>query len=177
MVGNIFFSVIFFTAIFALDTWRRRMFILAIAAFVTEWITALIHLSMLNYISLFINILFFQIIVIKLIIQVAKSKKTDAGVILESINAYLMMGLMFTTWVAIAMVFDPASFSFNTDSPSFMDYSYFTFVTMTTLGYGEITPILPFARSISILISTSGQIYIAVIIAMLVGKYAATQNS
>jgi len=75
------------------------------------------------------------------------------------------------------MVFDPASFSFNTDSPSFMDYSYFTFVTMTTLGYGEITPILPFARSISILISTSGQIYIAVIIAMLVGKYAATQNS
>ena len=177
IMGTIFFSLIFFTAIFALDTWRRIMFILAIVAFVTEWITELTHMPILNYISLVINILFFQIIVIKLIIQVAKSKKADGGVILESINGYLMMGLMFTTWVAIAMIYDPAAFSFNTDNPTFMDFSYFTFVTMTTLGYGEITPILPFARSISILISTSGQIYIAVIIAMLVGKYAASQNT
>jgi hypothetical protein len=49
-------------------------------------------------------------------------------------------------------------------------------VTLNTLGYGEITPTVPFAKSISILISTSGQIYIAVIIAMLVGKYAGSQK-
>jgi len=152
------------------------MFLIATIAFVTEWITGWINLSYLNYASLFANILFFQIIVVKLIIQVAKSKKADAGVIFESINGYLMLGLMFTTWIAIAMLYSSEAFSFQTDAPTPRDYVYYTFVTMTTLGYGEITPVEPFAKSLAILISTSGQIYVAVIIAMLVGKYAGSQK-
>lgn len=153
------------------------MFTVAVLALTTEWIAYWIDLPWLNYLSSLINIIFFQIIVIKLIIQIAKSKKTNAGVIFESINGYLMMGLMFTTWVAIAMLYDPGAFSFGTSGPTAMNYVYFTFVTMTTLGYGEITPVVPFAKSLAILISTSGQIYIAVIIAMLVGKYAGSQNN
>jgi len=134
-------------------------------------------MTLLNYISLFANILFFHIVVIKLIIQIAKSKKANAGVIFESINGYFMLGLLFTTWIAIAMLYDPGAFSFPTENPTARDFTYYTFVTMTTLGYGEITPVLPFAKSISILISTSGQIYVAVIIAMLVGKYAGSQKA
>lgn len=174
--SNIFFSFIFFTAIFALETSRKIMLTIAVIAFITEWISPLLNFSALHYFSLLINILFFQIIVVKMIIQVAKSSKADAHIILESINGYLMMGLMFTTWVGVAMFYDPTSFSFNVDNPMARDFTYFTFVTITTLGYGEITPNLPFAKSISILISTAGQIYVAVIIAMLVGKYASQKN-
>ncbi len=176
VIGSVFFSLIFFISIFTLNSGRKTMFTIAVIAFVTEWISELINMPVLNYLSLLTNIAFFQFIVIKLIIQIAKSKKADAGVIFESINGYLMMGLMFTTWVAIAMLYDPAAFSFQVENPNGQDYVYFTFVTMTTLGYGEITPVLPFAKSLSILISTSGQIYVAVIIAMLVGKYAGSQK-
>ncbi|MEZ5199055.1 MAG: hypothetical protein R2764_22530 [Bacteroidales bacterium] len=66
-------------------------------ALATEWIAYAIDIPELNFLSSLINIVFFQIIVIKLIIKIAKSKKTDAGIIFESINGYLMMGLMFTT--------------------------------------------------------------------------------
>lgn len=176
IIGTIIFSVIFFISIFALDTWRKAMFAVAIIALLTEWIALWANLSGLNYVSSLINIVFFQIIVVKLIIQIAARKKADASVIFESINGYLMMGLMFTTWVAIAMLYDPGAFAFATNDPTLFDYTYFTFVSMTTLGYGEITPVLPFAKSLAILISTSGQIYVAVIIAMLVGKYAGSQN-
>jgi voltage-gated potassium channel len=176
ITGSIFYSLIFFTAIFTLDTGRKSLFIVAVIAFITEWIAESFEASLIHYISLLINVIFFQIIVIKLIIQIAKSKKADAGIIFESINGYLMMGLMFVTWIAVAMLFDPNSFSFTTENPTTQDYTYFTFVTMTTLGYGEITPVAPFAKSLSILISTCGQIYVAIIIAMLVGKYAANQN-
>lgn len=175
--GLVFFSLIFFASIFTLNSGRKTMFTIAVVAFLTEWITDWIDMPVLNYISLLINIIFFQIIVIKLIIQVAKSKKADARVIFESINGYLMLGLMFITWIAIAMLYDPSSFNFPLENPTAQDYTYFTFVTMTTLGYGEITPAVPFAKSLAILISTSGQIYIAVIIAMLVGKYAGSQNN
>lgn len=176
LLGRIFLTLISFVSIFALNSWRKTMFTIAIVAFTTEWITGWINLTFLNYTSLFANILFFQVVVIKLIIQIAKSKKADASVIFESINGYLMLGLLYTTWIAIAMLYDPGAFSFPTENPTARDYTYFTFVTMTTLGYGEIVPVLPFAKSLSILISTSGQIYVAVIIAMLVGKYAGSQK-
>lgn len=177
VLGSIIFSIIFFISIFTLNSNRKRMFTIAVLALLTEWIAFGIELNWLNYLSSLVNIFFFQIIVFMLIIQIAKSTKTDAGVIFESINGYLMMGLMFTTWVAIGMLYDPSAFSFGTSDPTVMDFVYFTFVTMTTLGYGEITPQLPFAKSLAILISTSGQIYVAVIIAMLVGKFAGAQNS
>jgi hypothetical protein len=172
VVGQLFFSLIFFIAIFTLDTGRKTLWVIAVVAFITEWLSYWIDMPVVNYISTLINILFFQVIVIKLLIQIAKSKNSDAGIIFEAINGYLMMGLMFTSWVAVAMAYDPGSFNFYTENPIAFDYSYFTFVTMTTLGYGDVTPQLPFARSIAVLISTAGQMYVAVIIAMLVGKYA-----
>ena len=171
-LSPVLFSLIFLVSIFALNSWRRLIFSIAIIALITEWLAVLLNLESIHLISSLINILFFQLIVIKLIIQIAKSRKADASIILESINGYLMLGMLFTIWVALSMTIDPEAFHFNTENPTLRDYIYFTFVTMTTLGYGEITPQLPFAKAIATLIATSGQIYIAVIIAMLVGKYA-----
>lgn len=176
VLGQVFYSLIFITAIFTLETAKKPLFLVAVVAITTVWITSWINAPILNYTSLSVNIIFFQIVVFKLIIQIAKSKKADASVIFDSINGYLMLGLLFVTWVAIAIQFDPGSFNFSVEHPTTQDIIYFVFVTMTTLGYGDITPVLPFAKSLSILISTSGQIYVAVIIAMLVGKYAASQK-
>lgn len=176
-LGQLFFSLIFFISIFALNTGRMRMLAIALVAFITEWISDLISMPVINYISVLTNILFFQIIVIKLIIQIAKSNRTDAVIIMESINGYLLMGLMFTSWVSIAIMYDPTAFSFTGTPGNVLNHTYYTFVTMTTLGYGDIIPQLPYAKSLAVLISTSGQIYVAVIIAMLVGKYAGSRNA
>ena len=87
------------------------------------------------------------------------------------------MGLLFSIWVAILINFLPNSFSGITPGhTSFQLNIYYTFVTMTTLGYGDITPQIPLAKSLSILISTSGQLYVAIIIAMLVGKFAGSKK-
>jgi hypothetical protein len=175
-ISNILFSLIFFVSTFALRTGRKKLFTIAIIAFITEWVSAWLKMPVLNYLSLVINILFFQVVVIKLIIQVARSKRADASIIFESINGYLMLGLMFSTWVAVLLQYDPAALNFKSEMLTIQDYIYFTFVTMTTLGYGDVVPVVPTAKSMAILISTTGQIYIAVVIAMLVGKYAASQN-
>ena len=53
---------------------------------------------------------------------------------------------------------------------------YYSFVTMTTLGYGDITPVGPQARSLSILLSITGPMYIAILIAKLVGKYSSQKS-
>ena len=178
-INILLFSIIFFLSIFALNPKaRKRMFFAASIALITEWIADIFTMNFLSYISSIVNVVFFQLIVIRLIFQIAKSKDVDSNVILESVNAYLLLGLMFTMLVTILNLYDPNALNFaNTDKITFQDTLYFTFVTMSTLGYGDITPQVPIAKSLSILISISGQLYIAIIVAMLVGKFAAYQNS
>jgi voltage-gated potassium channel len=100
-------------------------------------------------------------------------------VILAAINGYLLLGTMFALIVALVMVYGPAAFTFRFSAPvegqpalHFSDYPYYTFATLTTIGYGDVVPRAPYSKSLAILIGGSGQIYVAVIIAMLVGKYA-----
>ena len=50
-------------------------------------------------------------------------------------------------------------------------FRYYAFTALTTVGYGDVVPLTPVARSMSILISVTGQLYIAVVIALLIGKY------
>lgn len=172
------FSLIFFISVYALETGRKKMMMIAIIAFITEWLSSIVNMPVLHYISFGANIIFFQFIVIKLIIQISKRKEVDAGVIMEAINGYLMMGLLFTTLVLILMRYNPAAFNFGEGELTSItrDCIYFTFVTMTSTGFGDILPQIPIAKSLAIFISTAGQIYIAVIIAMLVGKFTSRAN-
>jgi hypothetical protein len=103
----------------------------------------------------------------------------NAQVILESIIGYLLIGIVFAVVVAVIGHLDPAAFSFTTrrsaDTAIAADFSedlYFTNITLATVGYGDMLPMKPYARSLATLIGMSGQLYIAIIIAMLVGKFS-----
>jgi hypothetical protein len=134
-------------------------------------------LRILNILADVIISVFFVILVIRFLTQVAKSKKVNASVILEAISGYLMVGLLLSYFLVLTLFFFPGSLIFpDAPDPKLADVTYFTFVTMSTLGYGDVLPGIPFTRSLSIFISITGQIYLAVIIAMLVGKYS-TQKS
>ena len=136
-------------------------------------------MPLLEFISEFTNIVFFMIIVARFIMQIAITKEVDSKVIIESINGYLLLGLAYAILVALVMQnienayrFPEVITIYGNDSVHLHEYIYYTFVTFTTLGYGDIIPLIPISKSLSLLISVSGQIYVAIIIAMLVGKYA-----
>ena len=63
------------------------------------------------------------------------------------------------------------------------DWAYYSFVTLTTLGYGDITPVRPIARNLAITEALTGQLYLAVMLARLVAmeviswQEKANQNS
>ena len=48
---------------------------------------------------------------------------------------------------------------------------YFSFVTISTLGYGDISPLTPQGQAVAIFVAISGQLYLAILMAMLVGKF------
>jgi hypothetical protein len=108
---------------------------------------------------------------IKIVSQLLKVKVVDATAIMGAVGGYLLIGLAGSFINAFINVLDPTAFSDPSLSKSVYSFVYYTFVTYTTLGYGDILPESSQARSISILISISGQIYLTILMAILVGKY------
>ena len=60
---------------------------------------------------------------------------------------------------------------------SFSAFIYFGFVTLTTLGYGDITPALPLARSLATFTTLVGQLYLVIIMAFIIGKFLNTKGT
>ena len=179
---DVFFTLVYITATMSVERYRKQFIATAIVIMALMWMSSDDQLPLLNTISNLLGILFFILIVVSFIITISRSKQVNARVILESINGYLLMGILFTIIVAVIMGINPDAFSFpdgtlnDEKAANFGNYMYYSLVTMTTLGYGDVVPMTPYAKSVASFISVSGQLYIAVIIAMLVGKFAGNQS-
>ena len=134
-----------------------------------------------NAISDGLNGLFFLFAFTRLLRQVAHAKVVTPKVMVQSVSCYLLLGLLFSMGVARVESVHPGSFSFPADDmgsfqSKYYDQLYFSFVTMGTVGYGDFLPKTPFAKSFSTLIGVTGQLYVAIIISMLVGKFSSSTN-
>ena len=92
---------------------------------------------------------------------------------------YLLIGATWTQVYVLLIRLDPGSFSFPPGAPVqsdriWVDLLYYSFATLTTLGYGDITPLSRYARAISLLEAVTGVLYIAMLVARMVGLYAAS---
>lgn len=89
-------------------------------------------------------------------------------------SVYLLLGVGFGVINMLIEVLLPGSFKGlnpSGDGSVGLDLIYFSFVTMTTLGYGDVTPVRPIAQATAYMGAVVGQFYIAVLVAGLVGGY------
>ena len=133
----------------------------------------------LNIISKSVLICLYISIIFSLVKQAAYSKTVTRIVILESVNGYLMIGMFYSVIVALVMLLNPHAFHFKDPIQgdenlltNFNEYLYYGFNAFATVTYGDVFPISPVAKSLSMAMGITSQLYVAVIIAMLVGKYA-----
>ena len=176
---NASFTLIFLIGYLTSDRRHPYFIPVAVSAVVLVWISAYLKMKMLFGISSSLNILFFTTVIISMIRHLTQSTSVNVRIITESIITYLLVGLIYSMVIGLIDLNDPHAFSFPHASTSELTYEvhlstyiYFTFVTLTTTGYGDIVPLEPYSRSITTLIAITGQMYIAIIISVLVGKYA-----
>ena len=140
-------------------------------------LTAILQNDYLELVNRIVFVLFYILAAINLLVGIVKSKEVDSNVIFSAVAVYLLFGFCGALLVAVIHFFNPASFSFqSTYSSQFHQYLYFSFVTFTTTGYGDILPISPMARTLAIFLAVFGQIYLTVIIGILIGKYLSSSK-
>jgi len=160
-------SMIIILAGYSIST---RMTIFGIVSILVELSTRATDYIYLNYIAEVFTNIFLIYIVGHVIKDLLVRKIVDIYALTDAINGYLLLGIMFCSLVAFVDLYVPGAYNSNNNSS--MELVYYTMITLTTAGYGDITPQLPISQSLSILIAVTGQFYVAVIVAILVGKFS-----
>lgn len=187
LILDILFLVILLSSIYAISE-RKKIFIIALfLALVGFGLTALNYFLMISSFRLVIVSaygLFFVVMAVVMLSSIMKAKKVTAETIYEAVCVYLLLGVIWMMLFSAIEIIEPGSFlsggapvvDFDGEPVRrnvFANFIYYSFVTLTTLGYGDITPVSPHARGLASLEAVVGQIYIAVLIARLVGMQIA----
>jgi voltage-gated potassium channel len=182
LMRDVIFTAIILSGTYSLDFAKKTRNILIISGIITivlTWIYYFFNKDILGLVSFLSFFSFNMFVTMFMIRHIARSKEVTLTIIINSINGYLLIGILGAVLLAIAEIIKKFFFHTNAGAINFAggaaagfhDYLYFSFVTLTTLGYGDITPVSAFAKSLTIVIAIVGQLYLTILIAMLVGKY------
>ena len=116
-------------------------------------------------------VLVFGLAFSRLVKEIFNYKKVTGHIVLGAIAAYLLLGLMGAFLFDVIEILYPESFNTARIFTGFYQEIYLSFITISTLGYGDITPITPQGQAAAIFVAITGQLYLAILMAMLVGKF------
>jgi hypothetical protein len=172
-ITALLFSLIYLSAIYSVveskRTFRITLFI-TVPILITSWISAVYPKFYILMINDTLSILFFLYTIVLLVEYLIRTKNITRNVIMCAVSTYFMLGFLWANMYMVFERFSSGSFKMVTDLGSNnKELLYFSFVTLTTLGYGDVTPLSEPARVLSLLESIIGQMFLAIMIARLVG--------
>ena len=143
----------------------------------------ILFLHVLIIVGLVLSGLFLAFLIWRILKDVFSGQRITSEQVFGAVCAYLLIGFLFANIYGFIDLADRDAFAVSDalnaeliverDQQNFSIYSYFSFVTMSTLGYGDIAPVSPVARSFAWIQAVLGQLYLAITIAALVGIHIA----
>ena len=178
------FSLVLLAGVVAVADRKRVLVIaivLAIPAIAGRWINHFRPDLIPPAVFLVAGLILIAFVVGNLLRFVFRAPSVNTEVLCASISAYLMLGLMWTMAYWLVDQLTPGgAFSFNTNagtqSINGFNGFYFSFITLSTVGYGDITPVSRIARWLAAMEAMTGLLYVAVLIARLVSLYSTPKS-
>jgi len=137
--------------------------------------------NIINKIRFIIFFLFYITVAAEIISTIWQAKIIDKSVIFGLISGYISLGFIgFFIYLSVNLWY-PNSFngilvSEISGQAITEELMYFSYITLLTIGYGDITPITPMAQKATIFIGLMGQFYMVIITAIIVGKFISQSN-
>ena len=181
LIESLLFTLVLISGVLAIADRRWVVIVaatLAVATLAARWFGHLRPDRMPPEIFLIGGILFVLFVIINLLRFVLTASGVDAEVLCASISAYLLLGLLWTLayWLVDETIPNAFAFSGADKSVAGSNGFYFSFITMSTVGYGDVIPVAKVARMLAALEAMTGLLYVAVLIARLVAIQTTTRN-
>jgi voltage-gated potassium channel len=163
---------------------RVATVVLVVPTLISHWIDQLSDSPIHSIVGLGLATVFLVFLTLVIMFAVFRDETVTFDTIFGAVCAYLLLGVTWGTTYALLVVISPDSLSV---SPGLAHASgrgepisaftpvlqYYSFTTLATLGYGDVSPLSPGARALSVMEGLAGQLYLAVLVARLVGIHTA----
>lgn len=170
VLGDVVFGLVLLTGVLALSehglAWRLLMSaaVVAVAVFLASWVVPVAP-PVIDLTSL-LSLVLLQVVVLG---QTFRQGPVTFHRVQGGIAAYLLLGVIWAQAFGLVEMLRPGAFSGPADViPGPRGWVYLSFITLTTVGYGDIVPVHPAARSLAILEAVTGPLYVAILLARLV---------
>lgn len=152
------------------DIHKRVMaIILAVLWLITTFIPTGVHIATPSLIAALLFIFTIRVILMKIF----NAYEVDADILNSSLTVYLLFGMAWTSVYMALYHINSQAFHVLSGTADFtsVDFIYFSFITLTTLGYGDIIPVSPIAKMLAATEAVTGVLYLTVLVAKLVSLY------
>ena len=175
---EILFLVILIFSIF-LHQHDTKLFKVTVASLIIILINILFFDNNQSVSQYFLKILIVSITIVELFREIFKTKIIDSHIISSAISIYVLVGIFWYLLFMFLLMIDPDSFDIRNFNPEMVsiDMIYFSFTTLTTLGYGDITPLSYTAKMWSITEAMMGVMFLAVMISRVVSLFGSKKKN
>lgn len=180
IVNDVSISVIFVLGLFALTPRRitRKFFGgIIIILIATRMVRFVFGANLLVGWDILLSLVIVVVFVTFILRYVFKEGTVTWQRVEGAITAYMLIAVAFSIAYFLISSHIPGAFKFPDEAPKLGDprsvyfFHYFSVITLTTLGYGDIMPVHPFARTLAMIEASVGQLYPAILLARLVSLY------
>jgi hypothetical protein len=176
IITDLFITAIFITAAYAISKRKQHVYVallLLLPMLASVWSEYFVEIPSLQIVGNLCGVVYFAYAIIVILIFISEQRKVTRDLIAGAAVVYLLMALMWTFLYRSVELIQPGSFSIaeTAFTARWLTFLYYSFVTITTLGYGDITPTTSLASSLSILEALVGQLFLVVGVAWLVGVH------
>lgn len=177
-----------FSATLIIGIWSliesRLLFRLGLSLAISEFVATIINYvwpsMFMDQLTLVLAMAFCGLSLVFALRHLFSRGRIDGNSVVGAICIYLLLGISLSIMNLLIYRQLPGSFaglSTGENANQGLDLIYYSFVTMTTLGFGDIVPVGPLARAIAYLGAITGQFYIAILVGLVVGMYLSEKRS
>ena len=137
-----------------------------------------LHDHVLDWFTMAFLLALYLFIIRLMLIQSFNAKVITLNTIGLALCTYVLIGTVWVLFYTPVLALDPNAFSqpITNEGEAFNTLNYFSYVTLTTLGYGDISPVSNIARNLAVLEALTGTLFLAVLISRLVGSYVSRKD-
>jgi hypothetical protein len=150
--------------------------LLSIVMLILLWLKYFSNYDVIAAVSMLIGAVFTILVTAYTVAFIVNSKTVTREVVYAAMLVYLLLAQLWALVYTFLYLIEPASFNLPQGQGDFLVFEYYSFVTLTTLGFGDITPLTKIAKAFSVLEAVVGQLYLVVVVAWFVGMHVSRRS-
>ena len=178
VIESLLITVVLCAAVFAVGGRRATLTVavlLATPAIIGRWVFHYWPLPQIQAFFVFCFLVFVVFVVAQFLRFMLRARRVNSEVLCAAISTYLLLGLLWATAYILVARMMPGSFAgLPTEKQPLQGFDalYFSVITLTTVGYGDLAPVSGPARMLAMMEAFTGTMYVAVLVARLVSVYS-----